>query len=179
MAVVPALVACGGQASRGAAEAPEAAAAGGDDAGAVEPLGVGADYRSYQKVTSEPHLSKTHGGRFVETWVNDVGAEAYRSGAPIPVGTVIVKESWEAGGDRPSDTRGPIFVMEKRADGYDDAREDWYFAIHWAEPTPAFRERYGGGIYWQSPSPRVNYCWDCHENYDRELGLPPSEARAW
>jgi hypothetical protein len=143
------------------------------------PLGVGADYESYTKVSKVPHLSQTHGQRFVEIYVNETGLAAYTSDAEFPVGTTIVKTSWERDGDQPSDFAGPIFVMQKREAGFAPDHEDWYYAIHWAEPTPKMAKRFGGPFYWQSPSKRVSYCWSCHEDYDREVGLPPKEARTW
>ena len=150
-----------------------------DPAAQFGPLGVGADYKTFQKVTKHPHLSPTHGKRFVEIWVNDVGYAAYTGEDDFPVGTVIVKESWERDGDAPSTTPGPLFVMEKKEAGYDSENEDWYYAIHWEKPTPKYAKRLGGPVYWQSPSKKVAYCFSCHENYDREVGLPPKDARAW
>ncbi|WP_428267501.1 cytochrome P460 family protein [Haliangium sp.] len=176
-----ALAACGGSQATDATQAPEAGA---DEAMADQadpattfgPLGVGADWKSYYKANSQPVLSGDHGRRFVDTWVNEIGREAYLDPdeeAEIPVGTIVVKTSWERDGDQPSDTAGPIFVMEKRDPGYDPDNGDWYYAIHW-ENAP---ERFGGPFYWQSPSPKVEYCYKCHNGYDRGLGTVPEEYR--
>ncbi len=175
------LTACGGTSTpaKGSSGTAAAAAKPADPAAQFGPLDIGADYQTYKKVTKHPHLSPTHGKRFVEIWVNDVGYPAYTSEAEFPVGTIIVKESWESAGDGPSETRGPIFVMEKKAAGFDPEHEDWYYAIHWEKPTPKYEKKLGGPIYWRTPSKKVNYCWGCHENYDREVGLPPREARTW
>lgn len=144
------------------------------------PLQVGADYASYKKVSSGPFESPTHGKRFVEIYVNDIGAAAYQSEAELPVGTVIVKTSWEREGDAPSKTAGPLFVMEKRAPGYDTERNDWYYALHWAEVPESWTKKVGARqVYWQSPSPKVSYCHDCHENFENEVGLPAKGFRAW
>lgn len=135
------------------------------------PLEVGANAEDLRRVTEAPYLSRVHGDRWVHVYVSNPGADAYVSGAPIPVGTVIVKASWESGADgKPSSTEGPIFVMEKRAPGYAPEHDDWWYAIHWAEPTPAQRARLGGPIYWRGRSPKVAYCADCHDGYDRGLG---------
>jgi hypothetical protein len=148
----------------------------GDPDSAFGPLDVGKDYLTYRRVTTEPFLSAVHGNRWVHVWVNEIGAEAYLRGAPIPVGTIIVKESFEGEGGKPSNVRGPLYVMEKRAPGYAPGDDlDWYNAIHWATPTPAMRAALGGPIYWRDRSPRVRYCYDCHDSYDRGLGgLVPS-----
>jgi hypothetical protein len=143
------------------------------------PLEVGADWQSYTRVNTEPVPSEDHGGRFVDTWVNDAGLAAYKSpDTPMPVGSVVVKTSWETKDGQPTTTPGPIFVMEKRAAGYDDENENWYYAIHWAEPSPKMREKFGP-IYWRSPSAKVKYCYDCHNGYDRQLGMVPEGKRAW
>jgi hypothetical protein len=137
------------------------------------PLEVGADYRSYTKLTDKPFRSLDHGDRWVDVYVNEVGRAAYDSSAEIPVGTVVVKVAWIDAGGAPSAVPGPIYVMEKRAPGYARERADWYYAIHWAAPTPD--AEHDGPIYWRGRSHRVDYCVDCHSSYDRSLGgLVPS-----
>jgi hypothetical protein len=140
------------------------------------PLEVGADYRTYRRVTDEPYLSRVHGDRWVHVWVNEIGADAYLDGSPIPVGTIVVKSSVAADADgKPSTVEGPLFVMEKRAPGYAPDHDDWWYAIHWASPPAAEAKRFGGPFYWRGASPRVAYCYDCHDGYDRSLGgLVPS-----
>jgi hypothetical protein len=139
----------------------------GDPESQFGPLEVGADWASYTKVNTAAFPSPTHGGRMVDVYVNPVGLEAYLGGdtAEIPVGTVIVKTSMEKSG-----AAGPVFVMEKRAD-------DWWYAIHWADPPEKWAKKLGGPIYWRTPSPRAEYCSDCHDGYERGLGGVPEEQR--
>jgi hypothetical protein len=154
--------------------------AGGDDAAAVfGPLEVGADYQSFKKVSKQPFDSPTHGHRFVEIWVNETGYAAYTGEDAFPVGSVIVKSSWERDGDKASDQAGPLFVMEKREAGFSPDHEDWYYAIHWEKPVGPLAKQLPGPIYWRSPSAKVSYCWKCHDNYDRSIGGPPVDMRAW
>jgi hypothetical protein len=188
-----ALAACSGGGGAGAAHPGGAAGGGHTDAetammvtaakmsGGAEdrfaPLDVGADYATYRKLTRRPFLSRAHGDRWVDVYVNAIGADAYLSGAEIPIGTIVVKTSWQDQGGAPSRIAGPIYVMEKRARGYWPERGDWYFAIHWAKPPPDELARYGGPIYWRGKSPRAAYCWECHDAYDRSLGgLVPSSV---
>jgi len=140
------------------------------------PLEVGADWASYHKVSKHPFPSKTHGGRFVEVYVNDVGHAAYISDAEFPVGTVIVKTSWESEGGVASDVPGPIFVMRKEKPGYSPEHNDWYYAIHWEHPAPKWNTQ---PLYWRGLSHKVDYCRKCHDDYDREIGGVPQDARAW
>jgi hypothetical protein len=182
------LVACGGAAPPAAAPTPPAPAPAPDAAPAAPPRPVdesayapldageiGADYATYRKLTPEPFLSRVHGDRWVDVYVSEAGADAYLDGSPIPVGTTVVKTSWEDDGGKPGPVAGPIYIMRKEPPGYAPEHDDWYYAIHWAEPTPAQRAKLGGPIYWRGGSPRVAYCYDCHDNYDRSLGgLTPS-----
>jgi hypothetical protein len=173
------LAACGGGSSGGgAAPAPAAAP---DPAAAYAPLDVGADRATYAKVNKASFESPTHGHRFVDIYVNPIGLEAYRSDAPMPVGSIVVKTSREAKDGAPTDVAGPIFVMEKRAAGFDPEHDDWWYGLHWAEVPDGWRPKMGGAtqVYWRSPSPKVGYCAGCHDAYDRELGMPPADQRAW
>lgn len=145
----------------------------GDDASTYGPLEVGADWRSYVKVNTTPVRSETHGGRLVDTYVNAIGAAAYiDDDGELPVGTVLVKTSFERDG-----SPGPLFVMEKQPPGSDPDRGDWSYAIHWADPPAAWKPKLGGPIYWRTPSRRADYCVECHENYDRYLGNVPASQR--
>ncbi len=143
------------------------------------PLEVGLDYKAFKKVSIEPFISPTHGRRFVEIYVNALGYEAYIHGKELPVGTILIKNSWEREGENPLGPAGPIFVMEKRAAGFAPDKKDWWYAIHWDKPIGKWEKRFGGPIYWRSPSPKVNYCSSCHEDYDHQVGLPPKEKRNW
>lgn len=165
------LAACGGA-------APSPGSPGSDreqDESAFGPLEVGADHASYRRLTDKPFRSLDHGNRFVHVYVNELGAEAYLDGADIPVGTVVVKTSVENVDGQPSDIEGPIFVMEKRAPGYAPDHGDWWYALHWANPPPEEARKLGGPVYWRGRSPRVAYCWGCHDDYVNGLGgLVPS-----
>jgi hypothetical protein len=152
----------------------DAARSGMDAENVFGPLDVGADYPSFVRLTDAPFLSLAHGNRWVHVYTNAIGADAYANDREIPVGTIIVKASWLDDQGRPSRRPGPIYVMEKRAAGYFPEHGDWYFAMHWSQPTgPAARR---GPIYWRGKSSRVAFCYEsCHDNYDRGLGgLVPS-----
>jgi hypothetical protein len=173
--VVVAVGCSGGGAPASAPKTPAPPAAARDMAASSEssygPLEVGADFETYRRVTDEPFLSTVHGNRWVHVYANEVGAAAYLAGTEIPVGTIVVKASWQDDGGRASAIRGPTYVMEKRAPGYAPDHDDWYVAIHWESPPASF----GAPLYWRGKSPRVEYCYDCHDGYDRGLGgLVPS-----
>lgn len=154
-----------------------------DTFGALE---VGADYAtSMTRVNREPFLSPTHGRRWVNVYVNAVGLRAYQAGEDLPVGSIVVKESFEDGGGRPDLTRrGPVFVMERRAAGYAPDRGDYWYALHWAQPTgPNARLPNGQALpplYWRGRSARVQYCENCHSAYEpNRMGGVPREQQTW
>lgn len=154
---------------------------GSDDGTDFGPLTVGADWASYTKVNATPAESADHGSRLVNTYVNGIALAAYTDPdeeAPIPVGGVIVKTSWEGDGGETGPNAGPIFVMEKRAAGFDPDHNDWYYALHWENIPAKWQKRIKAPLYWRTPSSKVDYCWKCHEGYDRELGMVPDENRA-
>ena len=142
------------------------------------PLEKGADYASWTKLNKAPVKSKTHGGRFVDTYVNEVGLEAYKNDdAEIPVGTIIVKTSKEPGPDGPTEVDGPIFVMA-RVDNSGEA--GWWYGFHWEKiPEKWQKALKGTQAYWRTPSKKVDYCSGCHDNYPRELGGIPKDFRTW
>ena len=71
---------------------------------------------------------------------------------PFPVGTVIVKEAFVNDGCKPGGP-GAVFVMEKRAMGYDPAANDW----HWVRYNP------DGTLWGKGKSgSQVQFCPACH-----------------
>ena len=135
------------------------------------PIGYVADYRSWTPANTLPANPGFHGGRFLLTWINDVGAEEYLKFAEedavnIPAGTVIAKESFSvtvAGKVK----HGPLFIMEKRVAGTSPETNDWYYMAVAPNGMPM----------------AVNVmkaCNECHmENYDFQgsLGYPDPEVR--
>jgi hypothetical protein len=134
------------------------------------PTGYVADYRSWTPANTLPANPGFHGGRFLLTWINDVGAEEYLKFADenvnIPAGTVIAKESFSvtvAGKVK----HGPLFIMEKRVAGTSPETNDWYYMAVAPNGTPM----------------AVNVmkaCNECHmENFGDQgnLGYPDPEVR--
>ena len=106
-------------------------------------LGYGTDYRAggYEKTTGFVS-SASHGNRLVVTYVAPASAariyranaKLVRSGAnsgfkPFPVGTTIVKESFQKKSSGGPGSRGPLFVMRKEAAGYDPSGNDWRYGF--------------------------------------------------
>ena len=74
------------------------------------------DYRNWTPVSTLPANPGFHGDRYLLTFVNEAGAAEYlkyeAERGPMPVGTVIAKESFGIGEDGAVNP-GPLFFMQK------------------------------------------------------------------
>lgn len=129
-----------------------------------------ADYRGWTRVSTFPASPGFHGGRFLLTWVNDAGAEEYlkfkEADVSIPAGTVIAKESF-AVNDAGKVKKGPLFLMQKVAQGTSPETMDWYYMAVAPNGAPM-------------AVPVMTACNECHVGlYGRQggLGYPVPEAR--
>lgn len=128
-----------------------------------------ADYRNWTLASTFPAAPGFHGGRFLLTRVNDIGASDYMQYAEdptIPAGTIITKESFSVGEDG-AVTPGPLFIMEKVEAGVSSETMDWYYSAVAASGAPM-----GVNV--------MTACNECHVgNYDYQggLGYPVDEAR--
>lgn len=134
-----------------------------------QPAGMVKDYRDWVQVSTIPAAPGFHGGRFLVTWVNETGAEAYTQYAEdpeIPIGTLIAKESFQvtdAGELKP----GPLFLMEKVPTEKSRDTMGWYYMAVAPDGNPM------GIDPWKD-------CNECHVgNFGHQggLGYPVEEAR--
>lgn len=127
-------------------------------------------YRGWTPVSALPGNPGFHGGRFLLTYVNEVGAEEYlqylEERGPMPAGTVIAKESFKIT-DKGKAKKGPLFFMVKTEPGAAPETGDWQYAII----TP-------GGKQMKVDTRKA--CAECHSGNFGErdgLGYPVEEAR--
>jgi hypothetical protein len=86
-------------------------------------------YKGWKKVNTAPVLSATHGNRYVFTYLNKTAEPSGLQGKfPFPKGSMLAKESFEGEDGKPG-PRGPLFIMEKRGQGYDRAHANWHYAV--------------------------------------------------
>jgi cytochrome c553 len=132
------------------------------------------DYRNWSLVTTAPLVSATHGGMFVNHWVNPEAAELYTkwedmNGAKFAVGTIFAKESFRVS-KKGEVKRGPLFLMEKVADS--EAPDGWVYTRLF--PNGKYQRTNG------NKSEKMVFCHDCHsatiEDQDAAM-FPPEEYR--
>lgn len=112
-------------------------------------------YREWKKVNDKPVLSATHGNRWVFTYVSPKAGKAGLAGTfPFPPGSVLAKESFENADGKPG-AKGPLFIMEKRKNGYDSANSDWHYAMVGPDGTVMMS---GNGRAGSS----TQFCSGCH-----------------
>lgn len=129
-----------------------------------------AEYRDWQPTGTGPAAPGPHGDRFLLTWVNDVGFEAYTEfateDAQMPAGTIIAKESFEVGEDGAAKA-GPLFLMQKVGEGLSPETEGWWYMMVAPNGEPQAVEV-------------MSACNECHSAFGPGqdfLGYPVEEVR--
>ena len=127
-------------------------------------------YREWGKAVTGPAASGFHGGRFLLTWVNDAGYDAYvkyaTEDAEMPVGTVIAKESFEIA-DNGEAVPGPLFIMQKVERETTPETGGWYYMVVAPNGEP-------------QAVPVMSACNECHAGFGEAqdyLGYPVEAVR--
>uniref|UniRef100_UPI003BAD6076 cytochrome P460 family protein n=1 Tax=Stappia sp. TaxID=1870903 RepID=UPI003BAD6076 len=129
------------------------------------------DYRSWKAASDFPAASSVHGGRFLVTFVNPVGEKAYmqfaEEGVKMPEGSVLAKESYTVD-EKGHVAKGPLFIMQKVADGTSPVTGDWYYMAVAPTGEPMAMDV-------------ITACSACHQaSFGKRdgMGYPKPEARA-
>jgi uncharacterized membrane protein len=131
------------------------------------------------KMNTKPWVSQTHGGRWVNTYVSPEAVKAYQNSDPLPVGVLVVKESFEDDGGKPSTVQGPLYVMQKGPKGSSPETHDWRYAMQWDQPVAGNPETISGPVTWLPGNASLNSCVKCHNHFhtvDEMGGVPDGVA---
>ena len=128
------------------------------------------DYPTWGATATRPAAPGTHGGRFLNTFVNEIGHAEYikfsdeREGNPLPDGSVIAKESFKVN-KKNQVKKGPLFFMEKVTAGNADEFGNWVYSVVQPNGKP-------GKI-------SQKFCHDCHQAFSGQdsLGYPDEDVR--
>jgi hypothetical protein len=115
------------------------------------------DFAALEPVTPEPLKSAAHGGRWIRVWVSPEALGAYRAGAALPEGALVVMSTQEDRWGRPGPDPGPLYALEEKGG---QPRLTFY----WARVPESDRAETGGQarVYWRSPDPHLAGCQACH-----------------
>jgi hypothetical protein len=112
-------------------------------------------YKVWKKVDTEPVLRASHGNRYVFTYLNKTAEPSGLQGSfPFSKGAVLAEESFEGQDGKPG-PQGPLFIMEKRGEGYDRAHANWHYAV----VDPSGVVSMSGSGHERSPT---QFCSACH-----------------
>lgn len=114
-------------------------------------------YQDWRRANTAPYLSATHGNRYLNNYVNEIGAVSYfrfEKVGKMPVGTIIAKDSFSMR-TTGEILLGGLFLLEKMPAGFSDLADDWKYTFIQADGT-LFGETNASG------SKRVEYCTSFH-----------------
>ena len=131
-------------------------------------------YTNWLNIAKEPYQSGTHGGRYVNNYVDSHGDYRYKkfeNAGTLPLGTVLAKDSFTATPNGKLSV-GPLFIMEKMSKGYSNKTGDWKYTMVMPNGKVAGTTK-GKGL-------NMQFCADCHATVAPELDyilLVPEEYR--
>jgi len=115
-------------------------------------------YTGWTNVATRPYVSDTHGGRFVNNYVNGVGEGVYAQyeagGGKVPVGTILAKDSFAVNAAGHA-SAGPLFLMEKMHTGFNKATGDWKYSMIMGDGSVM-------GVTGGKGGKNLQFCADCH-----------------
>ena len=130
------------------------------------------------KMNARSWNSRTHGHRWVNTFVSKEAVSAYKNSDPLPEGTWVVKESFQDEGGKASQTPGPLYVMHKGKVADSPETGGWQYALRWDKPVTGNPENIQGPVTWLPGDPNLASCVRCHNHFkDGDyMGGVPSDA---
>jgi hypothetical protein len=119
-------------------------------------------YQSWPRFNTVPYRSEAHGERFVNNYANGMGRAygSFEKAGDMPVGSVVAKDSFAvtAAGDV---TAGPLFIMEKMPQGFNEKSRDWRYTMIMPDGSVF-------GVTNGSDSRKVQFCITCHQRAGAE-----------
>jgi len=118
---------------------------------------IAQQYQGWERLNTQPYVSATHGSRYVNNYPEPEAAEAYgrfEDVGTMPVGARIAKDSFTVSPDGRIGI-GPLFMMEKMAEGFNAASDDWRYAMIMPDGSLF-------GVTGGQGNQNVAFCADCH-----------------
>ncbi len=128
-------------------------------------ISLGDYHQSLVKTNKKEWVSRTHGKRWVNTYVSKEAASAYQKGDPLPEGAVVVKESFENEDGNPSTISGPLYGMKKGSLSASPQTGGWQYGLIWEKPVPGNPEGISLPVTWLPGDAHLNSCARCHSHF--------------
>lgn len=113
-------------------------------------------YRDWKGYNTQPYVSDTHGGRYVNNYANKAGKAygKFEKAGKLKAGSILAKDSFlvDPAGKL---SVGPLFLMEKMKAGFNAPSGDWRYTLIGPDGT-VMGETKGKG------SKGVEFCAECH-----------------
>ncbi|SRR5579871_2418651 len=124
------------------------------------------DYRQTMvKMNDRPWNSRTHGHRWVNTYVSKDAVDAYKNSGDLPEGAWVVKESFQDDNGKASQTPGPLYVMHKGKLSDSPQTGGWQYALKWDHPVAGNPEHIQMPVTWLPGDGQLNSCMQCHNHF--------------
>ena len=133
-------------------------------------LTVAGYYKDWDSYATQPYVSDTHGGRYVNNYGNSLanGYGKYEKAGRMPVGAMLAKDSFVVKGNGKL-AAGPLFLMEKMPAGFKQASGNWRYTM--VLPNGRVFGTTNG-----ANSAKMDFCYECHmsvaEEQDSLMFLP-------
>jgi len=137
---------------------------------------VAASYAKWASYNTQPYVSDTHGGRYVNNYANKTGAAygKFEKAGKLKAGSVLAKDSFlvDPAGRL---SVGPLFLMEKMKAGFNKVSGDWRYTLIGPDGS-VIGETKGKG------TKNVEFCAECHagvgETQDHLFFMPEGVRKA-
>lgn len=113
-------------------------------------------YQEWKRYNRAPYLSAGHGRRFLNTYGNSTAKAygQYEKAGRFPVGSILAKDSVAITEDGRANP-GPLFLMEKMAEGFNHVSGDWKYTMIMPDGSIF-------GVTKGTASKQVEFCVPCH-----------------
>ena len=133
-----------------------------------------ATYAKWRSYNTQPYVSGTHGGRFVNNYASRKGRAygKYEKAGNIKVGAVFAKDSFMVTPQGRAGA-GPLFLMEKMGRNFNRNSHNWRYTL--IMPTGQIVGTTNG-----NGRSNVKFCYECHASVAEDqdsLLLIPEEFR--
>lgn len=128
-------------------------------------------YPEWRRFNTLPYRSAQHGERYINNYANDRAAAygRFEASGPLPEGSILVKDSFAITADG-GVFSGPLFVMEKMAEGFDPPARDWRYTMIMPDGSVF-------GVSRAQNSAAMAFCITCHatagDDNDHLFYVPP------